>query len=352
MPVRSLLVGVGQVEQGRLRKVRPDELQPHRQPVGKAAGDGHRRQAGNVGRQGVDVHQVHLQRVVHPFPDGEGGYRGHRRRQGVNPLKNAGKILPDEGTGLLRLPIVSVIVAGRKGKSPQHNAPLHLGAEPVLPGAFHRRPHIALALVGITVLDAIVARQVGGAFGGGDDVVAGQGVFRSGQGYLPDFGAQIGQLADGGGYGGAHAGVHTGVRAISEIFRRHPNAPSGNIPGKGAAVVGYDIGQGGGIAGVAAGDGLQYQGAVGGVPGQRPNLIQRRGVGHQPVAADPPVGGLEAGDAATGRRLPNAAAGVGAQGKGGGTGGHCGRRTAAAAAGDAGGVPGVAGGEKGGVFGG
>ena len=101
-----------------------------------------------------------------------------------------------------------------------------------------------------------------------------------------------------------------------------------------------------------AGDGLEDEGAVGGVAGDGADLVQGGCVGHEAVAADAPVGGLQAGYAAEGRRLADAAAGVGAQGEGGGAGRHRRRRAAAAAAGNAGCVPGVAGGEEGGVLGG
>jgi hypothetical protein len=64
---------------------------------------------------------------------------------------------------------------------------------------------------------------------------------------------------------------------------------------------------------IVAGDRAEEMRAVAYGPRHRPDLIERRRVGDDAVAADAPVGGLEPDDAAVRRRLPDRAAGVGAE---------------------------------------
>ena len=61
-------------------------------------------------------------------------------------------------------------------------------------------------------------------------------------------------------------------------------------------------------------DALKQQGRIGHVAAEGADLIQRRAVGHQAVAAHPAVGGLKPHHAAEGRRLADRAAGVAPQG--------------------------------------
>ena len=68
------------------------------------------------------------------------------------------------------------------------------------------------------------------------------------------------------------------------------------------------------------------------VLGERPDLVERRGVGDDAIAADATVSRLEADHAAKRRRLANRAAGIGAQRReafvGGDRGGRAARRSA------------------------
>ncbi len=92
--------------------------------------------------------------------------------------------------------------------------------------------------------------------------------------------------------------------------------------------------------------------SVGHAAGKGADLVQRRGKGHQPPAADPAVGGLDADDAAQGRRLAHAAARIGAQGAKGQARRHRGRAAAAGAARHAAQIPGIVRGKIGRVLGG
>ena len=77
--------------------------------------------------------------------------------------------------------------------------------------------------------------------------------------------------------------------------------------------------------------------------GERADLVQRRGEGHEAVAAHSPVRGLEAVDPAERSRLANGAAGIGAEGEGSEAGRHRRGGAAGGAAGHPRGVPGIAG---------
>ena len=86
------------------------------------------------------------------------------------------------------------------------------------------------------------------------------------------------------------------------------------------------------IAAVMPGDRLHHQGGVGGRAGHGADLVEARCEGDEPPAADPPVGGLEAGDPAEAGGLTDRAARVGADGDSRHVGGHAGGRSAAGAA--------------------
>ena len=65
MPVGRVLKLVSDIQHARLVEIIADDLQAHGHVVGaKAAGDGHAGQSSKVYRDGVDVGQVHLHRIV------------------------------------------------------------------------------------------------------------------------------------------------------------------------------------------------------------------------------------------------------------------------------------------------
>ena len=82
------------------------------------------------------------------------------------------------------------------------------------------------------------------------------------------------------------------------------------------------------------GEDLQEQSHVLGRLGQRADLVETAGEGHQPIAAHAAVGRLQAGHAAQPRRAADRTAGVGADGKRRHPRGHAGRRPAAGTAGN------------------
>ena len=115
MPVSCLLVGVGDFEEGFFGKGLADNLHAYRQPVGKAGWDGDSRHASNVYWQGADVTQVHLQWVIYLLPDFEWDGGGGGGYQGIKLFEHLIKLSSYQGTNLLRLEVVSIIVASGQG---------------------------------------------------------------------------------------------------------------------------------------------------------------------------------------------------------------------------------------------
>src|SRR4029450_1827619 len=103
----------------------------------------------------------------------------HRARvrpdQQVEALVGVVQLAPDQGPDLLGLAVVGVVVPGRQGVGAEHDAALDLGAEARGAGGRH---HLA-GDVGVdpqAVAHAVVAGEVAGRLGGGDEVVGGQAV--------------------------------------------------------------------------------------------------------------------------------------------------------------------------------
>jgi hypothetical protein len=101
---------------------------------------------------------------------------------------------------------------------------------------------------------------------------------------------------------------------------------------------------GGGVAGIPAGDDPVETGAVADGLRDRPDLVEAGREGDDAVARDGPVRGTQADDAAEGGRLLDRPARIGAERPGGEPSCDGGRGAARGAAGHARGVPGVAGG--------
>ena len=126
---------MGGVEQPPLPEMGADELCPDGQPLSvKAAGHGQRRQSRQVHRHGVDVAEVHFQRVAQAVPQHGGGGGGHRGEQQITPGKCLVKGALDDCLHLEGFFVISVVVAGREYKGAQQDAPLDFHAEALSAG--------------------------------------------------------------------------------------------------------------------------------------------------------------------------------------------------------------------------
>ena len=203
--------------------------------------------------------------------------------------------------------------------------------------------------MGVAVLHAVVARQVGHGLGRGDDVVNGQGVFGVGQRYLAvDGGSKLLQLGDGGVDRVTHAVLH----AIDKIFFWYAKLDPLQVGNQRFSIVRHRTIHRCGVLCVISGDGVQHQRGVGDVLCHRPDLVEGAAEGDQAESGHEPVCRLEADDAAEAGGLADAAAGVRAQRVERLTSGYGCRRPAAGAARHALQIPRVARGEEGGVLGG
>src|ERR1044072_8261561 len=100
-------------------------------------------------------------------------------------------LLADHRPNLLRLAVERLVVTGREGVRAEHDPPLRL-----VPEAFASRALVHGANVPVlhpeAIAHAVVAREVGGRLGGGDQVVAGQTELdRARQGALAALRAQL-----------------------------------------------------------------------------------------------------------------------------------------------------------------
>jgi hypothetical protein len=158
--------------------------------------------------------------------------------------------------------------------------------------------HIGQAVVGVdlpeSVPDPVVSGEVGAGLRGGNNIIRGQGIFGVGQADIDDLGPAF--LEDR--HGLRDAPRYLRVQPLSKIFLGQADFHPLHAAGKTRRVVGHRDIQGGGVAPVMAGNGRKQQGRVLYVFRDGADLIQRRGVGHEPVPAHPAVGRLEPHDAA------------------------------------------------------
>ena len=165
------------------------------------------------------------------------------------------------------------------------------------------------ALGAEAVADPVVARQVRRRLRRRDQVVGGQRVVRVGQGHVVHAGAERGQPVD----RRADRRLHVGFHAIPERPVDHADAQAVDAVLDRAEVVRYLCVQAGGVARILAGERPEQHGRVAHAARERADRVERRRERDQPVPADQPVRRFQPDHAAERRRLPDGAAGVGAQ---------------------------------------
>ena len=184
-PARSHL------EHRRLVQRLADDLKAQRQAAAVDA-RGHRnaRQAGEVGGDGEDVVQIHLQRIDLLVAQGEGGRRGGRRQDGVDLVPDGVEIHGDAAADLERADVVGVVESGRQDIGADGQAALDLLAEALGAAGLVEVGQAGRPLGAVAEAHAVVAGQVGRGLGRGDDVIGRQGVFGVRQADLDDLGSR------------------------------------------------------------------------------------------------------------------------------------------------------------------
>ena len=189
------------------------------------------------------------------------------------------------------------------------------------------------------VADAVVAGEVGGRLGGGDQVVAGQPELdRTRELALPHLGAELAAELDRGVHGRRDAGLDP---LCFVQFSRHADPQAAQVLGLGDLDRLRQL-DGGRVPRVAPGDHGVQEGAIRDGLRDGPDLVERRGERDDPVAGDGAVGRPQADDAAQSGGLLDRAAGVGAERPRREPGRDRRRRAAGGAAGNARGIPGIA----------
>ena len=163
-----------------------------------------------------------MQRVVGLLAQLEGGRGRGRSHQRVHLLEGADEVLIEQRAHFLRLQVVGLVVTGAEHVGAEHDAPLDFRPEArAARGVVHRLQTVGPGRAK-GVAHTVVARQVGAGFGGGDDVVAGDGVIGVRQADLAQLAAQLPQPLD----SLLHLRTHLGVQAGTEVLLGHADLHS------------------------------------------------------------------------------------------------------------------------------
>ena len=158
--------------------MRRQDLQADRQTMAITPGrKTHGWKPGQIGSDGQDVALVHRQGVGGPFPQAKGRDRGSRLQYHVYFLKKFPVLFVQQCPRLLRRFVVRVVVARRKHKRAEQNAPLDF--LPKTPGSGAHVEFFQSAGVrnAVAVTNPIVATQVAGGFGGRQNIIDRNQVF-------------------------------------------------------------------------------------------------------------------------------------------------------------------------------
>src|SRR5882724_13201618 len=306
----GLFEGVGELEDAGFAERGAEDLEADGEVFNGrfAAGDGDAGDTGEGAGDGVDVGEVHLEGVVGLFTEFKGGDGRSGRDDGVDLGEGIAEILSDERADFLALEVVGVVVAGGEDVGTKDDAPFHFGAETGA-ASFAVHAEESWIVCAEAVADAVIAGEIRRGFGGGDDVVGGDGVIGVGHADVDEFAAEGFEKGDAGFDFGADAGVH----AFGEVV--FGNADAETFDGlRDFGCVVRDLRRGGsGVARVAAGNCLEDGGDIANVGGEGADAVERRGEGDEAVAGDAAVAAHHGGDAAEGAGLADGATGVGAE---------------------------------------
>ena len=159
-----------------------DQLQSDRQAgLRKPARDRQAGQPGQVCRNGVDVAQVHGNRIFALFAELERRGGGGRSKNDVDFLEDPFEIPPDQGSGFLSSQIIGVVVTAAQAIGAENATSLDFFAEPFAAALGIDVDCIFRAIAARRVTNAIISGEVGGSFGGGDYVIDGIGKIGRGE---------------------------------------------------------------------------------------------------------------------------------------------------------------------------
>ncbi len=147
----------------------------------------------------------------------------------------------------------------------------------------------------MTEVNAVVPRQVARRLAGSDDVIGSDAVVGVRERDVDDLRAPLAVFVNCRGDGGFDLAVQT-LRQL--VFLGDTDAQARDRAIQIVQIIGRRFLDARAVPRVVAGDHVQKRRAIGDVSPERADLIEAAGEGDQPVAADAPVSGLEADDAA------------------------------------------------------
>ena len=290
--------------------MRADQLQADGQATRETTRQRHRRQPREVRADGVDVVEVHGDRVVALGADGERGRGRGRPKQQVAVRESPGEIGADELSHALGLEVIGVEVAGRQHIGAGHDPALDLGAEALTARARVEVCEVPRGVAAMTEAHTVEAREVRGALGGCDDVVGGHGQWQVRAADLTDLDAET--LVDRDRL--ANPLLAAAVEALVEELAHHADGETREGVTEGGHVIGHGGIGAGRVARIETRHRTEQQRRVLGADGDEPRLIEARSEGDHAVAAGATVGRLDAGHTAERSGLTDGAPGIGGRG--------------------------------------
>src|SRR5262249_39947680 len=162
------------------------------------------------------------------------------------------------------------IVAGGKNVGAEDDAAFYFGAKPCA-ARFSVHTEQSQIVDAQAVADAVVAGEIGAGFGGGDDVVGGDGVIGVRHADVNQLAAEVLEQLDAFFDFVSDVSVHT----LAEVVAGNADAQTSHRFGDFVGVGWNRFGGGSGIVGIASGNGLQDRGDVFHVVGKRADAIER-----------------------------------------------------------------------------
>ena len=185
-------------------------------------------------------------------------------------LKEPVEIRPDEGAHLKRLFVISVVIAGGKGESAQHDAAFDLCAEALRPAVYIQFGDVAEIFRPVAVPDPVKTGEVGGGFGAGKHIISRQSGAQSGQRDFAHAGAQFPEALG----GGKHGGFDIGGDSFFKTVARQADPQTRNAPADARKSGRHGVRETGGVAAVFSGDDRKHQRVVAHRARERADLIQ------------------------------------------------------------------------------
>ena len=174
----ALLVSIRRLKQLLLLKTVPNELQADGQPPAVlTAGNADARQSRQIHGNGINIPQIHLNRICQALSQLRRGGGRHRPKNQIVFFKGSVEGLLNQRFHLQRLQIVGIVIAGTQHERPKHDAAFYFLPKALRAGFL---VHIMKALTGfgaVTVLNAVKPLQVGTGLRRRDGIVCGNRVF-------------------------------------------------------------------------------------------------------------------------------------------------------------------------------